>query len=207
MENVISECSWLDLMERLGFAPNLDTYNELITHYEQPHRSYHNTHHLMAVLRHLREVNHLADDVNALELALWFHDAIYRVFSSSNELDSANWAKRFLIQNHAEPEFVNRVHSLVMATLHSSKPEGNDASLIVDIDLAILGCKSDLYDQFETWIRQEYKWIPGFIYRRNRRALLNSFLSRARIFNHDYFYERYESQARENLQKAIEKLS
>lgn len=202
----MDEEKWLDLMGRLGFDSNIETYTNLKTHYSQKHRHYHNASHIDATLKSLGQVKKLANDYNALEIALWFHDAIYRIFSSSNELDSANWAADFLKLNNTNEDFIENVHGLIMATLHNSTVHDNDERLIVDIDLSILGCNSELYEKFESWVRKEYKLIPSFIYKKKRKEILAEFLSRDRIFSHEYFFEKFEAPARENLKIAINSL-
>jgi predicted metal-dependent HD superfamily phosphohydrolase len=144
----MDKVKWLDLMDRLGFDSNIETYSKLKSHYSQKHRYYHNSNHIDATLKHLGQVKQLANDYNALEIALWFHDAIYNIFSSSNELESANWSTDFLKLNNANEDLIEKVHRLIMATLHDVVAYDNDERLIVDIDLSILGCNSKLYEQF-----------------------------------------------------------
>ncbi|MCF6192878.1 MAG: hypothetical protein L3J46_00905 [Kangiellaceae bacterium] len=199
----MGEEKWLELMERLGFHSNIETYSKLQSHYDEKHRHYHNANHINATLKYLEQVKHLANDYNALEIALWFHDAIYKVFSSGNELDSANWASEFLKLNNAKDDFIENVHLLIMATLHNATPADNDERLIVDIDLSILGCPRELYEKFELWVRKEYKLIPSFIYKKKRKEILEGFLARERIYSHEYFFEKFEESARENLVNAI----
>ena len=83
---------WLLLMQNLGLTENQNTYNLLLQAYSEKHRHYHNKCHIDAVLKHLENSISLAGNPYEVELALWFHDAVYKPFSSSNELDSANWA-------------------------------------------------------------------------------------------------------------------
>lgn len=194
-------------MDRIGLGANLDTFNALLACYNQKHRHYHNTTHIHAVLKHLDQSKDLANDQNAVEIALWFHDAIYKPYSSSNELDSANWASDFLQKNRANGTFTKTVHALIMATLHNATLTDNDERLLIDIDLSILGSPPDIYHQFEQGIRQEYQFVPGFLYRKKRKEILNSFLTRKRIFSHDFYYERFEVLARTNIANAISTLS
>ena len=202
----MNEVKWQDLMDRLGFDSNIETYSKLKAHYSQKHRHYHNASHIDATLKSLGQVKQLANDYDALEIALWFHDAIYKIFSSSNELDSANWAADFLKLNNSNEDFIENVHRLIMATLHNAVTYDNDEMLIVDIDLSILGCNRDLYEQFESWVRKEYKLIPSFIYKKKRIEILEGFLSRERIFSHEYFFEKFDASARENIKNAINSL-
>jgi predicted metal-dependent HD superfamily phosphohydrolase len=85
-------------------------------------------------------------------------------------------------------------------------PDTPDAKLLVDIDLPILGAPEEIFNQYEKGIRFEYKRVPGFLYKRKRALLLNSFLSRPYIYLMDEFRKRYESPARQNLERSIERL-
>lgn len=197
---------WIHLMNHFGFDDNTDTYLALEKSYNETHRHYHNASHIKAVLHHFDETKHLAMAPKELELALWFHDAIYKPLSSSNELDSANWASEFLKGNKANEETINRVFQLIMVTLHNGIPNDNDEKLVVDIDLAILGSPKEIYDQFEKNVRQEYKFVPKIIYKKKRKEILESFLARDRIYSHDYFYENLEQNARNNIENTIQSM-
>jgi len=199
----MDKTSWLKLMTRLDFGDNIETFNKLLAKYNEKHRHYHNVNHIEAVLKHLEKNKHLAKDYKAIELALWFHDAIYKVFSSSNELDSANWARDFLQNNGVENAFIDKVHTLIMATLHDASPVDSDEKLMVDIDLSILGSTPNTYHLFEGWIRKEYKLVPSLIYKKKRKEILTKFLDRKRIYSHEYFYEKLENNARKNISQAI----
>lgn len=202
----MEEAKWLNLMSRLEIENNFATYKKLVSSYNQKHRHYHNTKHIDSVLNHLENVKNLADNYDELELALWFHDSIYKIFSSTNELDSANWALSFLQDNQMPKEIQKNVYKLIMITIHDKFPDTNDEKLMVDIDLSILGSSSEIYKKFEIWIRKEYQLIPHFIYRKKRKEILVSFLERDRIYSHDYFFEKFENLARKNLKTAIENL-
>ena len=78
-----------------------------------------------------------------------------------------------------------------------------DSALVVDIDLAILGQPAPVYDRFENEIGAEYAWVPRVVYASRRREILRSFLDRERIYAFREFQTRYESAARENIERAI----
>jgi len=185
---------WQQLMDNLGVPSNEATYQALVKAYSEKHRRYHTSEHINATLKHLDSVADLAND--EIELALWFHDAIYKPFSASNELDSAAWASEFLLENKVEQDRIDSVNALIMATVHTAETEGNDQLLMVDIDLSILGSSSAIYDQFENDVRYEYKLVPYFLYRKKRKEILTSFLERERIYQNDFFYDKFETQAR-----------
>jgi len=197
---------WFALMQALEFAPNESTHNDLIAAYGQRHRKYHNIDHLIAVLDTLQSISDQAKDANAIALALWFHDAVYKIFSKTNELDSAVLARKFVNANSGNLALADCVYSHIMATEHNSVPADTDAQLLVDIDLAILGRDAVVYDQFEANIRKEYRYVPWPVYRKNRIAILQGFLNRTQIYSHKHFVENFEQGARANLARAIQQL-
>jgi len=197
---------WKLLMKAMGFEPSLICYDALKTSYTEKHRFYHTAQHITAMLKHFDAINEFVEKPDEMELAIWFHDAIYKTLSKTNEKDSAKWAQRFLISRNYDETGIDRIFNLIMATQHNGKLKTNDEKLIVDIDLTILGTLPEIYDEFERNIRKEYKIVPYFIYRKKRKQLLQSFLNNDSIFNIDYFKNKFENAARENIHRAIEYL-
>ena len=193
-------------MASLGLQANDDTGDKLIHAYAEPHRHYHTTRHLEDCLQKLDHTKGIATDANEVELALWFHDAIYKPMAGGNEEASANWASEFLTAAGASADRVQRVHDLIMATQHAVPASTGDTKLLVDIDLSILGESTDIYGEFEKNVRKEYRWVPYFMYRKKRREILESFLTRSRIYETEPYFDRYESRARENLENAVARL-
>ncbi len=93
------ERRWLDFWRRVGAqGDSFRIYADLIARYTESHRFYHTFAHVAHCLDELETVRHLAIDSEALEMALWFHDAIYDTKARDNEEKSAelalNTAKR-----------------------------------------------------------------------------------------------------------------
>src|SRR5690606_3391849 len=149
---------WSRLMNRWGFAPNGKTFDALVVQYSDNGRHYHGLEHVSACLRHFDSLAHQLDHDREVELALWFHDAIYQALAADNERQSADWVARFMADNEAGEVEIARVHQLVMATEHRTVAQGHDESILVDIDLAILGAAPHEYDVFEQNVRAEY-WM------------------------------------------------
>ena len=80
-------------------------------------------------------------------------------------------------------------------------------ALLQDIDLSILGADAELYDRYEGWIRQEYDFVPEAAFRKGRSAVLESFLRQGVIYHTTELRERLEVSARDNLSRALGKLS
>ena len=198
---------WAKLMGAFGFGANEDTFHSLNAAYTEKHRHYHTREHIKACLEHVNDFASQAEHPEEIEIALWFHDSIYNPLSSNNERKSADWASSFLLANGARPEAIERVHRLIMATQHNVSIHTKDESILLDIDLSILGADARTYDKFEKAVRQEYWIVPMFIYRRKRAEVLNSFLLRPHIYRNEPFLSEREHQARANLSNAVAQLS
>jgi predicted metal-dependent HD superfamily phosphohydrolase len=194
-------------MERLRIGANLDAFDRLCAAYGERHRHYHTSEHIEHCLDELDKARHLASEPDEVELALWFHDAVYVTRASDNERKSAEWAAEFLAANGVDQHRIERVRGLIMATTHAASADGPDAELLVDIDLSILGADREIYASFERDVRKEYRWVPGPLFRRTRAKILESFLTRSSVYSTAYFRERLESAARENLARAIDDLT
>lgn len=202
----MNEERWHKLMDQWQAPESNDIYARLVSAYSEPHRRYHVVRHIEDCLAEFDAAPETADAPEEVEIALWFHDAVYKPTSSSNESQSADWAASFLRSVAAEEEKVSRVHRYIMATRHSAGVLNGDAALVVDIDLSILGRAHQDFEQYETSIREEYKWVPQPIYRRKRIEILQSFLDRPVIYQTTHFRERFETQARENIEWSIQRL-
>lgn len=174
--------------------------------YSERHRKYHTMEHVRACLQHFEKVRSLAEEPHAIELAIWFHDAVYKTRSSKNEADSARLAKLFLEEQAVNDDIVKKVVQLVLATKHDAPIDDSDTALLVDIDLAILGATEGLFWEFEENVREEYSWVPSFLYRRERTKILRSFMERPSIYSTASFKDKFEKQARANIEAAIERL-
>lgn len=197
---------WTALMTSFGVDANPEMFERITKAYAETHRHYHTAAHIDACLREFDSVRSLAQSGSEVEAALWFHDVIYDTRASNNELQSAEMASRFLTSAGVSAAICSRVHSHILSTAHKGKPVADDARLVVDIDLSILGQDEQVYDQFERSVREEYKWVPWFLFRRKRIEILRSFLDRESIYGTERFRQRYESAARSNLERATRRL-
>lgn len=197
---------WKRLMSELGLSGNNETYESLISAYSESHRYYHDLGHLKMVLTQFAKVERLAENKGHVELALWFHDVIYKPFSSANEQNSAKWASEFLESNGVAKAVVKNVSGLVMATSHLGEVISSDEKLIVDIDLAVLGQSKEEYEKYLNGVRQEYWLVPSFIYRKKRKAILQSFLERGKIYYNETFNNELGTKAHRNLLNDIKNL-
>jgi predicted metal-dependent HD superfamily phosphohydrolase len=190
---------WNHLWSQLRSTPPQELFDEIVARYREKHRHYHTLQHLDECLRHLDDVTPLAIHAPEIELALWFHDAVYDPHKQNNEELSATWARSAAAAAALPDDCCNRIRDLVQITASHSLPRTNDEALLIDIDLSILGASPDRFEEYERGIRHEYSWVPSLIFAAKRRSILDKFLQRETIFHTQHFIERYERQARVNL--------
>ena len=202
-----TEQNWRRIWQELGLPQtDLALLHTLQARYAEPHRKYHTYQHLEACLKHFETVRHTATHPAEIELALWFHDAVYEIRGIGNEAQSADWARDVLQMAGASDEVAARVHALVMATCHNAQPQTSDQEILLDVDLAILGAPASIFDAYEAQVRAEYAAVPETDFRKGRRNILEGFLARNPIFHTPYFNALCELQARANLKRSIHRL-
>ncbi|HEX8913014.1 MAG TPA: hypothetical protein VF796_11690 [Humisphaera sp.] len=180
--------------------------DDLLARYAEPHRAYHDRTHLAECLALLDEARAACADPRAVEVAIWFHDAVYDPRATDNEPASADLADRQLAALGEPAAWVARVHQLILDTAHRDEPASADGALLVDIDLAILGADAARFDAYDRAIRAEYAHVPEPAYRAGRSAVLRRFLDRRPIYRTPPMADRFEAAARRNLAAAIARL-
>jgi predicted metal-dependent HD superfamily phosphohydrolase len=205
--NNLSQDRWVALWQSVGASGDpIPWFERLVAAYSERHRHYHNQSHICECLAEFDSARHLARRADCVELALWFHDAVYNPKASDNEEQSAALAGHCMEEAGMPTRLVSTVNGLIMATKHHNAGPDEDAALMIDIDLSILGQSKDRFLEYERQIREEYAWVPRIIFGRKRAKILEQFLTRERIYSTDWFRKKYEEQARHNLQASIKTL-
>lgn len=197
------EHRWQRLWKELGLPAPAGLLAALLDAYSEAQRHYHTLQHLDECLAHFDALRQLAEHPAEIELALWFHDAVYDVHARDNEARSADWAASALLAAGLALDTCRRVHGLVIATCHDALPTSLDAQLLTDVDLAILGAGPERFAEYETQIRAEYGHVPQALFVEKRRQILQGFLDRERIFHTQPCQARFEAAARRNLAHAV----
>lgn len=176
--------------------------------YAQPVRAYHHLGHVQEVLGHYDQVavGPGWDQPVAAWLAVLYHDAVYVPGRGDNEARSADLAAEHMQRWLPGLPDVARVRALIGLTARHGQLQPQDvdaeAALFLDCDMAILGAEPARFDAYDQAIAQEYRTVvPGWLYRRKRRAFLRGLLQRQRIFLSDFFHARLDAQARANLRR------
>jgi predicted metal-dependent HD superfamily phosphohydrolase len=178
----------------------------LLANYRSADRAYHSMQHLAECFARFDEVEALVGESGEVQVALWFHDAVYDTHRNDNEAASAAWAGAVTRAAGGTEAVAGRIERLILATRHDAVPSDPDQALLVDIDLAILGAPLDRFDEYEAQIRREYGWVPEGEFRAGRSAILQRFLTRPFIYSSAPFRARFESAARANLTRALVRL-
>jgi predicted metal-dependent HD superfamily phosphohydrolase len=198
---------WRSTWMGLGVTPPADeVHSALIARYEEPHRRYHTVQHLDECFARLDEAPVAVAHRYEVELALWFHDAVYDTRRQDNEAQSAALARREGARAGLPEAVLARLVTLILATRHDASPATPDEALLVDVDLAILGAPVDRFDEYERQVQAEYAWVPAPLFRRKRREILGAFLSRPSVYGTEAFRARFEDAARANLSRSIRAL-
>jgi predicted metal-dependent HD superfamily phosphohydrolase len=184
---------------------------ELARAYAAPGRHYHGLRHIEALLGLADAHTDAIVDRDAVEAAIWFHDAIYDTRRHDNEDRSADLATAHLAGT-ATPDRVARIAAMIRATAGHRVPDFGDASatqdcaLFLDMDLAILGAPATDFDVYEAAVRREYDWVSEPQWRVGRSAVLVGFLTRPTIYATAPFRASHEAAARRNIARAIARL-
>lgn len=198
--------SWVNLLAQFQVTPAAvyPPFDRLVAAHAELHRHYHTLEHVGEVLR---VVGRLGGGP-AVQLAAWFHDAVYDPKAKDNEARSAELAERELAGLGLPAEVVKHVSDLVRSTAHFDAVSfsGPEFDVMHDADLAILGASETRYARYAADVRKEYAWVPEADYRAGRTKVLESFLTRERIYRTEALFAEGEEAARQNMRAEVERL-
>ncbi len=184
--------------------------------YVSPPRAYHHFGHVQEVLHRFAEVTAGPGWTQPVEvyLAVLYHDAVYAAGKKDNEARSAElatveiarWLPALGVDTLRVAELIHLTarHGQFSPADFSDDGFALDARHFLDSDMAILGAEPAVFDVYDQGIAEEYRGhVPGFIFRLNRKRFLKGLLARERIYLSDWFHQRYDAQARDNLARAV----
>jgi predicted metal-dependent HD superfamily phosphohydrolase len=179
-------------------------WNEIEKNYSNKNRHYHTLSHLENLLIQLSEVKKEIKNWDTILFSLFYHDAVYNVLKSNNEEKSAELAEKRMKQISVPLQLIEECKSQIIATKKHNFDSNNDTNYFTDADLSVLGQSWEVYSEYFKNVRKEYRFYPNLIYNSGRKKVLNHFLNMDRIFKTEYFYYKFELQAKENLQRELE---
>lgn len=179
-------------------------WEELEALYSDRNRHYHSLSHLENLYIRLSEIKEQISDWDTMLFSLFYHDSIYHAKKSDNEEQSAVLAEKRMRELQVPFEKIEACKAQILATKTHVKAADSDTNFFTDADLSILGADWETYLTYAKNVRKEYAIYPDLIYKPGRKKVLQHFLHMDRIFKTDYFYEKGESRAKENLRKEME---
>ena len=175
---------------------------DLLARWSEPHRRYHTLDHLAFMLDVINTHAGLADDIDAVRLAAWFHDAIYDPRADDNEARSAALARSML-----DVACVDEVVRLIELTKdHRVRTGDRNGGLLCDADLAILAAPPPRYEQYARAVREEYAFVPDELFRTGRTNVLQHLLDLPALFHVVPDRNAWTARAHTNLGAEIDRL-
>ncbi len=181
-------------------------WKEIELNYSHRKRHYHTLKHLENLYTSLNEVRELVSDWNTLLFTLFYHDAVYNALNGDNEEKSASLAIQRLKEMDVPFQMIERCSQQILATKQHQFDRDSDTNYFTDADLSILGADWSAYSEYAANVRKEYSMYPDLLYKPGRRKVLLHFLNMKGIFKTVHFSEKFESQARLNLQQELKTL-
>ena len=174
-------------------------HRQLVDAYNEPQRVYHTLDHIEHCLGLFDSISRKLNKADAVEIAIWFHDVIYQPGAPDNEQLSADFFAS-LSAGILSDSFQRLVYDLIMATIHNGGDVSDaDTQYLVDIDLSSFGLPWGEFIRDSENVRKELKHIPDSVFYPKQVAFQKALLNRPRFFLSDYFFNKFENQARQNL--------
>jgi predicted metal-dependent HD superfamily phosphohydrolase len=188
----------------LGTPEALRVGTDLLARWTEPHRHYHTVDHLATTLSIVDAHAELAEDPDAVRLALWFHDAVCDPRATDNEERSAVLAVEALTSLGVSPHRVAEVARLIrLTTGHAVPPEDRNGALLADADLAILAAPPPDYDRYAAAVRREYAHVPDDAFRAGRATVLRHLLALPELYRVVPQRAEWAAQASANLRREL----
>lgn len=176
---------------------------DLCARHADPQRHYHTLNHVRHCLHELDAAVLPGREHDTVEMALWFHDAIYQPGATDNEVRSVT-----LFTDRAQStfslEFVAEVSRLIMITTHRTPPADTPQCWMSDIDLSSFGLPWGEFIRDSLHVRKEFQSQSDEQYYARHSSFLRSFIQRNRLYQTEYFFARYEAAARLNISRLLE---
>ncbi|MGI8701602.1 MAG: HD domain-containing protein [Nocardioidaceae bacterium] len=178
----------------------------LVSRYGAASRIYHDVRHLRHVLETLDLLAGECDDLDAVELAGWFHDAVYDVRRGDNEEASAALAE-VVLGPRLDSAVLAEVVRLVLLTRDHAVPDGDrNGAVLCDADLVVLAGETQEYDAYAQRVRAEYADVSDEDFRAGRSAVLRGLLDLPSLFSTRLGRDEWEKPARANLARELASL-
>lgn len=172
---------------------------DLTTRYSEPHRHFHNLNHISLMLTSAPE------SLSAEQIAaIWFHDAVYRPGSPTNEEDSAELARQTYDLNCSNKKLNIDIICQIILDTKTHTPSCTESALVCDLDMAVLGSEYLDYSNYTKAIRREYSGtMSEQAFNEGRKPFLESLLLQKYIFHTAWARGKFERWSRYNIKNEL----
>jgi len=177
-------------------------WQEVEAQYADRSRHYHTMAHIENLIKELLPVKVSFKNWYVAVFALVYHDIVYKATKTNNEEKSAELAAHRLKGIGVPSELIMRCRDFIMATKRH-EPVDDEIDLFTDADLSILGSAADSYRLYTEQVRREYSIYPDLLYKPGRKKVLLNFLGMEHIYKTAYFRDKYEEQAKRNVESEL----
>lgn len=182
-----------------------DVFDLLLTNYSDPQRYYHDVQHIDDCLEWLDRYSDQVADPDAVELAIWFHDACYSPDPKGHELRGVALLRQLAGDCMPLP-WLDKIAAMIGLTDHQSSTDDLEQALVLDIDLASFCRPWNDYLSDTARCRAEQKQLKGSEYCSCQLDFLRQLIGRPQIYFHPQFHANHEADARANIIRLIELL-
>lgn len=186
---------------RLAVAVPEPVLQRLRVRYGEPHRHYHDWHHVLACLDARDRL--VERSSAAIDLALLFHDAVYVPLARDNEARSAALLREEC--SHLPSSVLDQATAAILATAGHRSAAG-DVAVVCDADLAILGADPAAFAAYERGVRAELGMIDEAAFCAGRARFLRQMAQRPLLYATERGRALWETKARRNLAASLASL-
>ncbi|MFT3876250.1 MAG: DUF4031 domain-containing protein [Propioniciclava sp.] len=179
--------------------------DDLLARWSEPHRRYHDLRHLASCLMALAALD--VDDDPVVQLAAWFHDAVYTGRAGEDEEASAVLAEQRLDGLLPDADVAEVARLVRLTATHDPAPGDARGAALVDADLSILGALPGRYHVYARDVRLEYDHLDADTFAAGRAAVLRTLLARRPLFRTPAGIQLWERPARTNMREELAELT
>ena len=178
----------------------------LLGFYSESERFYHTFKHIEFCLGLFDQVKGQCNDADSLELAIWFHDAVYNFPLVENEKLSADYFME-VSDGFFSEELRQKIYSLVIVTDHKTLTANTDQKILVDIDLSSFGLPWERFIADGENVRRELSYLNEDDFYRQQIGFMKQLTAGKHFYKTPWFQDQFESTARANISEYLQLLS
>lgn len=170
---------------------------KIIKKYSENNLAYHNW-------RHIQEMFMIADSLDielskSQELAILFHDVVYKVGAKDNEEKSASLMRKELENTGLSEDVINTAEQIILDTANH-QPTIPESKIVLDLDMVHLSFDFNIFLYYRDKIKEEYPHISDEEFYQGEISFFESILKQDKILFTNHFSE---EQLRHNLKQKI----